>query len=68
MNEPGCGCYCDCHENEHLRDWPGPCSGCCEPGDKCACGRALSNYGPEPEEVDMEREYPEWQDIGEVGA
>lgn len=40
-----CGCRCPCHTDETEDWWPGPCAGCCEPGDECACGRKLESYG-----------------------
>jgi len=40
-----CGCSCKCHWWQHDRRWPGPCAVCCEPGDDCECGRALSAAG-----------------------
>lgn len=36
-----CGCTCVCH---HDPDWPGPCEGCCNPGDDCKCGQYLAGY------------------------
>lgn len=39
-----CGCRCVCHKTEGTAAFPGPCAGCCEPGDACACGAVLLEY------------------------
>jgi hypothetical protein len=48
MGTSQCGCLCGCHEEEDRSDWPGPCAACCEPGDRCDCGRELARLGLRP--------------------
>lgn len=40
-----CGCSCPCHLLASKPGYPGPCAGCCEPGDMCICGTALEKAG-----------------------